>query len=450
MNLNGDTCGGIAGSINDANISACYAYPKTMNSYVAQGLLAGAAYRVGGKSDYVINKSDRIAGEADGFTAECAKISAQAFTDGFLLAALNDSGSSWNEGPDGYPLPAGIELSVPVTGVVLDLHSVTLEAGKTQRLNATVTPADATNQELVWSSYDKTVAKVSSTGKVTAVAPGSTTIRVKTKDGDFIDKCKVKVTAPVIAVTGVSLNKTSAKVEKGKTFTLKASIAPEDATNQTVTWSSYDKTIATVDSAGKVKGVAPGTTTIRVKTKDGGFTAKCKVTVTQATVAVTGVTLNKTVASVAKGKTFTLKAVVTPADATDQRVTWSSYDTGIATVDSAGKVKGVAPGTTTIKVKTRDGGFTAKCKVTVVVPVTGITLDATSVTLKVGKTKTLTATVKPSNATVTGVIWTSDKPAVAKVSSSGKITAVKKGTATITAATKDGGFTATCKVTVKE
>jgi uncharacterized protein YjdB len=187
-----------------------------------------------------------------------------------------------------------------------------------------------------------------------------------------------------------------------------------------------------------------------VKTKDGGFTAKCKVTVTQATVAVTGVALNKTVASVAKGKTFTLKAVVTPTNATNQNVTWTSYDTSIATVTSEGKVKGIAPGTTTIRVKTKDGGFTAKCKVTVVIPVTGVTLDVSKVTLKVGKTKTLKATVKPSNATVTKVVWTSSNPAVAKVNSSGKITAVKKGKATITATTADGGFTATCAVTVTE
>ena len=451
-NLQGDTCGGAAGWFFLSKLSNCYTYLHSCYGYICHGLLLGDAYDSEGSGAFVTKKEEAV-GNSDNSDIVVTGLGKTLFTDGTLLIALTSSGtgsSMWYEGPDGFPLPEGIELNVPVTGVSLDLHSVTLQPGQTKRLNATVTPSNATDHELVWSSYDKTVAKVSSTGKITAVAPGSTTIRVKTRDGAFIDKCKVKVTEPVIPVTGVSLNKTTARVEKGKTFTLKASIEPEDATNQTVTWQSYDTAIATVDSAGKVKGIAPGATTIRVKTKDGGFTAKCKVTVTVPDVPVTGVVLSKAVASVAKGKTFTLKAVVTPADATDQRVTWQSYDTGIATVDSAGKVKGVAAGTTTIRVKTRDGGFTAKCKVTVAIPVTGITLDLSSVSLKVGKTKTLTATVKPSNATVTGVIWTSDKPAVARVNSSGKITAVKKGTATITATTKDGGFTATCKVTVKE
>ena len=120
-----------------------------------------------------------------------------------------------------------------------------------------------------------------------------------------------------------------------------------------------------MDANGKVKGVAAGTTTIRVKTKDGGFTAKCKVTVTEPAVAVEGVSLDKTKATLEAGASVTLKATVTPSDATNKAVTWTSYDTSIATVDANGKVKGVAPGTTTIRVKTKDGGFTAKCKITV-------------------------------------------------------------------------------------
>ncbi|MBO4548631.1 MAG: Ig domain-containing protein, partial [Abditibacteriota bacterium] len=366
-NLQGDTCGGAAGWFFLSNLSNCYTYLHSCYGYICHGLLLGDAYDSEGSGAFVTKKEEAV-GNSDNSEIAVTGLSKAQFTDGTLLVALTSSGtgiSMWYEGPDGFPLPEGIALNVPVAGVSLDRHSVTLEKGKTLQLNAAVEPADATDKGLVWSSYDKTVAKVSSSGKVTAVGPGSTTIRVKTKDGGFIDKCKVKVTEPVIAVTGVTLDKSTAKVEKGKTITLKAAVAPAGATDQTVTWSSYDKTIATVDSAGKVKGVAPGSTTIRVKTKDGGFTAKCKVTVTQAAVAVTGVTLNKTVASVAKGKTITLKATVAPADATNQAVTWSSSDTAIATVDSAGKVKGVAPGTATIKVKTKDGGFTAKCKVTV-------------------------------------------------------------------------------------
>ncbi|MBR4748123.1 MAG: Ig-like domain-containing protein [Abditibacteriota bacterium] len=350
----------------------------------------------------------------------------------------------------GFTDKCKVKVTISVTGVTLSKTSATLEVGKTLALTAAVVPSDAVNKAVKWTSYDTSIATVDADGKVKAIAPGTTNIKVKTKDGGFTAKCKIKVKEPTVAVTGVTLNKTSAKVETGKTVTLTATIAPEDATNKNVTWQSYDTSIATVDADGVVTGIASGTTNIKVKTKDGGFTAKCKVTVSDPTVAVTGVVLNKTVASVAKGKTFTLKAVVAPTNATNKNVTWQSYDTSIATVTPEGKVKGIAPGTTTIKVKTKDGGFTAKCKVTVVIPVTGVSLDLASVSLKVGKTKTLTATVTPADATLTKVVWTSSNPAVAKVNSSGKITAVKKGKATITATTADGGFTATCAVTVKE
>ena len=82
-----------------------------------------------------------------------------------------------------------------------------------------------------------------------------------------------------VAVTGVALSKTSVTLDKGKTVTLKATVAPDGATNKNVTWTSYDTSVATVTAEGVVKGVKPGSTTIRVKTKDGGFTAKCKVKV---------------------------------------------------------------------------------------------------------------------------------------------------------------------------
>ncbi len=161
------------------------------------------------------------------------------------------------------------------------------------------------------------------------------------------------------AVTGISLNKTSLSLETGKSEKLTATVAPENALNKKIVWTSYDDNVATVDTDGVVKAVAPGSTTIRAKTRDGGFIAKCKVKVTEPTVAVTGVTLSKTSVTIDKGKTVTLKATVAPAGATNKKVTWTSYDTSIATVTADGVVKGVKPGSTTIRVKTKDGGSAA-------------------------------------------------------------------------------------------
>ena len=166
---------------------------------------------------------------------------------------------------------------------------------------------------------------------------------------------------------------------------------------------------------------------------------------------VTGVSLDKTSLSLNVGKTATLTATVTPSNATDKSVSWKSSNTSVATVSSSGVVTGVKAGSATITVTTNDGGKTATCAVTVnatTVAVTGVSLDKTSLSVDVGKTATLTATVTPSNATDKSVSWKSSNTSVATVSSSGVVTGVKAGSATITVTTNDGGKTATCAVTV--
>ena len=170
-------------------------------------------------------------------------------------------------------------------------------------------------------------------------------------------------------------------------------------------------------------------------------------------IAVEGITLDKTTATVEEGATVTLTATVTPDNATDKTVTWSTSNEAIATV-SGGVVTGVKAGEVTITAKA--GEKTATCTVTVtaaatepeVVPVTGVTLNQTTVTLDIDQSITLTATVAPENATNKAVTWASDKTDVATVDANGKVTAVAAGTANITVTTQDGGKTATCVVTV--
>ena len=170
---------------------------------------------------------------------------------------------------------------------------------------------------------------------------------------------------------------------------------------------------------------------------------------TPSTVAVTGVTLSKTSASLTKGNTLALTATVSPSNATNKSVTWASSNTSVATVNSNGVVTAVANGTATITVTTADGGFKATCTVTVSnVKVTGVSVTPTSATLEAGKTIALTATVTPSNAADKSVTWTSSNTNVATVSSTGVVTAKSQGSATITAKTNDGSYTATSKITV--
>ena len=255
-------------------------------------------------------------------------------------------------------------------------------------------------------------------------------------------------TPPVVSVTGVTLNKTSTSIQVGDTETLTATVLPEDATNQNVTWKSDKPEIATVDANGKVTGVKAGEATITVTTEDGGKTATCKVTVKAAAVAVTGVTLNKATLSLIAGASETLTATVAPADATNKKVTWKSSNAAVASVDANGKVTGVKAGEATITVTTEDGGKTATCKVTVKPNlVSEITLAALAI--YVGESKAITATVKPDDATNKALTWTSSDETVATVDNTGKVTGKKIGTATITATARDGsGVSGSCTVTV--
>lgn len=251
-----------------------------------------------------------------------------------------------------------------------------------------------------------------------------------------------------VRVTGVRLNKTSTTVTEGKSVYLTATVSPSGATNKSVRWTTSDSSVATV-SSGMVTGKKAGTVTITAKTADGGYTATCKVTVSSNKAAVTGVKLNKTSLSLSVGGTSTLTATVIPSGAS-KSVRWTSGDATIASVSSSGKVTGKKAGTTTIFVTTVDGGYVASCEVTVTaktVKATGVALSKSVLSLSVGSTSYLYATVRPTGANKS-VRWTTSDPSVATVSSSGKVTGLKAGTATIIATTVDGGYTASCRVTV--
>ena len=240
------------------------------------------------------------------------------------------------------------------------------------------------------------------------------------------------------------------EIIEGGSAVLSASVSPEAASDRAVAWSSSDRSVATVDKAGTVHGLRPGTATVTATAE--GKSGTCAVTVKAKAVNVTEVTLDKTELTLTEGETETLTATVKPDNADNRKVTWSSDKTEVATVDGDGNVTAVKPGEAVVTVTTEDGGKTATCKVTVkakAVNVTEVTLDKTELTLTEGETETLTATVRPDNADNRKVTWSSDKTDVATVGGDGRVTAVKAGEAVVTVTTEDGGKTATCKVTVK-
>lgn len=171
----------------------------------------------------------------------------------------------------------------------------------------------------------------------------------------------------IVAATGVTLNKNTLTLEIGGTATLTATVAPENATDKTVTWESDKTNIATVDNNGKVAAIKDGTAIITAKTAN-GKTATCTVTVNAAVIAVTGIELNKTELTLEIGDEETLTATVSPENATDKTVTWTSDKENIATVDNTGKVTAIKNGTATITATAN--GKTATCSITVNAPLT--------------------------------------------------------------------------------
>ena len=334
------------------------------------------------------------------------------------------------------------EKDIPVTSVSIAQATAEMYIGESVQLTATVLPNDASDKSVIWTSSKQSVATVSSTGKVTAIDEGVSTITASA--GGKSSTCLVTVSKKIIAVTSVTLNKTILELTEGDTETLVATVAPDDATDKTVTWSTSDQTVATVDNAGKITAVKEGSATITAKA--GEKTATCAVTVAKKVIPVESVELNKTTLALIKGESETLVATVKPDDATYKTVTWSTSNESVVAVDQTGKVTAVAGGEADITAKA--GEETATCVVTVSVPVSSVTLSKQSLTLVEGESETLVVTVNPEDATDKTVTWSSSNAQIATVDQNGKVTAVKEGTTTITV--NAGDKSASCVVTVNK
>ena len=279
-----------------------------------------------------------------------------------------------------------VTVTSPVTFISVSQLQATLKTGEEKEIIATVQPSSG---EIEWISSDPAVATVEksdervngSTGgkicyaKVTAVGPGETTITAKAKDDSGLSaSCTVTVTQPV---TGITLDTENLTLPLINTYTLSATVQPENASDKSLEWTSSNENVAKVDENGKVTAIGVGEATITATAKDGsGVEASCKVTVPPQL--VTRIILDKTDITLTPGEMDSLIAKVSPVLATNGEVTWSSSDENVATVkhintestlisfEHEGKITAVGPGTATITVAAKDGsGKTATCKITV-------------------------------------------------------------------------------------
>ncbi len=344
------------------------------------------------------------------------------------------------EGVPAVEMPS--EGNVEVTGVTLNKTSLELAAGASATLEATVLPANATDKSIRWSSSAPGVASVEN-GKVTAKAAGKAVITAAAANGKSAS-CTVTVKEAVVEAASVTLDKKSLTLTVKQQQKLKAVVAPSNATDKALTWKSSSPTVASVAQDGTVKALKAGTATITARTAN-GKSASCKVTVKAAVVAVKKVTLGKTKLTLGVKEKFTLKAKVTPSDATSKKVTWKSDKTSVATVSAKGVVTAKKAGTA--KITATAGGKKAACKITVKKAPSKITLNAKKKAVKKGKTYQLKVKL-PKNTASNKITYSTSNKKVATVSASGKVKGVKKGIATITAKAFNGKK-AKIKITVK-
>ncbi|UQK60025.1 Ig-like domain-containing protein [Ezakiella coagulans] len=369
------------------------------------------------------------------------------------------------EGTPDEPKPDEPKEVKKVTGIKLSQNKAQLNKWNRLNLKYTITPADADNKEVVWTSSDPSVARVDNYGSVLALKDGVATITVKTKDGGFTDSCEVTVgnggVPQTVKVTYVDITNNSLFLNAGETTQLNVVVKPENATNKKVEYSTTNANVATVDANGLVKAVGEGRAYIYAKSADGPsdsvyvYVRKSVTPQPPKEVKVTNVSVDRRYLTLEEGENYTLTATVSPADATNKTVNYSSSDSRVATVDANGNIKAVKAGYAYIYAKSVDGPYaysyvTVKAKETPQPPaevkVTNITLDTRYLRLDAGKKYELNYTVYPYNATDKTLTWTSSNENVATVEN-GVITAIGRGSAYITA-TSSNGVQTSCYVDV--
>lgn len=338
-----------------------------------------------------------------------------------------------------------VTIRQPVTRIALSDTNVYINIdARSLQLRAVVYPENALNKDIEWTSSNQQVARVNENGLVTLVKPGEVTIIARSVDNpQVMALCNIIIEVPV---STVAIDEKEVTMYVGESKRLTYSILPINASKTAVTWTSTKPNIASVDAAGRVTARQVGSTVIMLKTVDGGHTAYCTVNVRQI---AEGVKFEKSELELMTGQVHEMKYTLVPANATDSRLVWEASDTRIVTVDDAGKVTAKGPGVAFIIVRTEAGGM-SYVKVTVKEPVSGILLNFSEKTIYVRESFNLKASVSPSGASELGVEWKSSNENVATVSETGEVLGLKAGMTIITATTKDGGYTASCFLTVRE
>ena len=340
---------------------------------------------------------------------------------------------------------------VKVQQITLTPSTSSVVVGESLQITAKVLPENATNTTLKWKITPENVLKPTAVpGQFTAQQVGEALVRAEAADGSGI-KAECKVVVKPRLVQAISLNATQKELIIGDSFTLTATLSPENATNHNVVWKLVSGDAISLSNTGVIQAKKVGEALIRAEAADGsGITAECKVVVKPRL--VQSISLNATQKELIIGDSFTLTATLSPENATNHNVVWKLVSGDAISLSNTGVIQAKKVGEALIRAEAADGsGITAECKV-VVKPrlVQSISLNATQKELIIGDSFTLTATLSPENATNHNVVWKLVSGDAISLSNTGVIQAKKVGEALIRAEAADGsGITAECKVVVK-
>ncbi len=345
----------------------------------------------------------------------------------------------------------GCEKDKPtINGIELNNTTLSLTINSTHQFTVKHTPSNLKAPNYIWTTSDENIVTIDDKGEITAVAVGSVTIMVTTfENKNLFSICKV--TVEPIQVEGITLNIKDIELLIDEEETLTYIIAPDDATNKLVTWSSSDNNIATVDNTGKVKAISVGEVQIIVTTSN-LLSDLCIVKVQP--IKAASIALNKNSLSLEMSDVEMLSVSFTPINTTNKNIIWSSSNESIAEVSSNGEVLGISEGSSVITATSEDGGFVANCSVEV--KLKGLSLTKSTINTLPNDSDLIHVLYSTSNNAYLYATWTSSNPSVAKVTGDGDgtnsalIETFNTGTAIITATSADGSKSISCVVFVAE
>lgn len=366
-----------------------------------------------------------------------------------------------------------VTVRQPASAIAIQEKKVIVFSGQTVGVTLTMTPPNSTDT-LVWESDDTAVATVDEKGQITGVAPGETYIFVTAYNGGA-QTCFTRVAVTVYdAMQGIALPQEEYAMNEGESIIITPLLAPQTAHNQTINWTLSNSSVATTapvrgsETEIEVTAIAGGSVMLTAETEEGGYRASCLIIVTPLPTATpepttppeptatpvkipTKVVVKPATKFLKVGKSFYVKATVT-GSTKNKKVKWTSSKKKVCTVTQSGKVKGKKIGTAYIKATAKDGSkASARCKVRVVRPISKLRIKPSETKVLIGGIRQLKAVVKPKNATIKKVKWSTKDAKIATVDSSGKVIGVAVGLVEIKAKAQDGsGKSARAYVTVQE